>query len=326
MTELHAERVALDEQYIRDPSAHAHVAPIPLHHDVGLTGSAKRFVVRFDLNGFLNGRELLEQRLTAEQLRRCFEECRESGKVAANVVGIKQAVVVELDDDRFEDVNVVAGIELVVHAQSEDSASRMVPPRELLDHTLAALTRLVPSAAFTVADSEWQNDDAPAWEMPPVEGAPVEVFIEASGSDAYGAAPRFAKVMVDLAFVRRLEKLAHVCKANGIAGLHVIDGPDAWDGDADMRLEVPSLHVDSGSFYYTAGLKHSDEQVETNYQSIAGLRDACKDAYAANRERPRVYLASIPGDLQADVEDDEAAAQDAAERSDKSTATRERAA
>lgn len=96
----------------------------------------------------------------------------------------------------------------------------------------------------------------------------VLVYLEAYACDDNGDGPRCARLSVDAAFLARISYLAALVEAHRLASVNTYDSPEAWEGEAELRLRNDALVVSGGDFWFEAHPKHANYHVETRMVDV----------------------------------------------------------
>lgn len=182
----------------------------------------------------------------------------------------------ELDFSTSEAMHYAQAIDSAFSSNVGDAAtalSRFV--RTLLDGVSDEAAR--ETLLQHLADRLKQRDDAVPDAISPVlsttEGNEWTrtVYLEAFPGDAEADGIRYARVVVNPAFVTRLRVLQALCRERGLSEVRVLDAPDEWgplDVAEPLQLALPELIVTPTLFWFTARPRGGLCEVETSGQHI----------------------------------------------------------
>jgi hypothetical protein len=101
------------------------------------------------------------------------------------------------------------------------------------------------------------------------------IFIEAFACDEYGNGPRYAKVVIDDAFIKDVKFLSDLINTHDLSEIRRWISPDAWgpkDIEDDLRLQGGELVVvRGGTFWFSDSPKNTNYTVETRQVSIEDI-------------------------------------------------------
>lgn len=104
----------------------------------------------------------------------------------------------------------------------------------------------------------------------------LTVFVQARALDEYDDGPSFARLYLDEASIRDIERMSKLCRANGL-NVVMADAPFGfnWGPDSiadDLRIQYENVVVDRDSFWLEGSPKHADYKVECDRIDIADVR------------------------------------------------------
>lgn len=118
----------------------------------------------------------------------------------------------------------------------------------------------------------------------------VLVYLEAYACDDNGDGPRWARLSVDAAFLARVSYLAALVEAHRLASVNTYDAPEAWDGEAELRLRNHALVVSGGDFWFEAHPKHATYHVETRMVDVREFVATVGEALERGGTDPVLYF------------------------------------
>lgn len=111
---------------------------------------------------------------------------------------------------------------------------------------------------------------------------PVTLYVGAF-ADGENASPSVAKVVLDPAFLARVERLRLLVATHRLATATIWDDPAAWGSDDGWNIQVGELRVSESGWHYTGSPKHCDYGVGTRCVSHEDTARLLAEARAAGR-------------------------------------------
>lgn len=99
---------------------------------------------------------------------------------------------------------------------------------------------------------------------------PITLFIDAFACDDWAESPNWVKVLVTPEFVQTILENQALAQ-NGRSEIQLDVGPDAWDLEAVIPLDVEGLSVTSSEFWYSAIPMHQNFKWQSRPLPIAHL-------------------------------------------------------
>lgn len=96
-------------------------------------------------------------------------------------------------------------------------------------------------------------------------------ILEAYAKSEYGDGPAWAKVTLTPERIRQLTNLSNLCLEHQLCSVTVLEAPDEWDMEDEIRLVGDETVVSGSSVWFTCYPKHADYECETRITDIATL-------------------------------------------------------